>query len=179
MYHETTICGNLGNDPETRNVNGDVVCNFNVAVHDKWTDRNGEKRTRTTWFQVSVWGAEAAEPPQRFLSRGKQVLVVGKVSTNAYMKNGQPRASLRLRARIVRFLGGGEKSDNRSQQGGDGFAGGKNDDSWLSQSSTGSFGGDGWDGNSSWSGEKGADSWSDDKQGVGSNNDDDGADVPF
>ena len=105
-YHTTVIVGNLGNDPELRYLpSGTPVCNFSIAVSERWSDRQtGEKREKTTWYRVGVFGAQA-DACAKYLSKGKQALVVGTVEARAYMnKAGEPAASLELNAREVRFL---------------------------------------------------------------------------
>jgi len=112
-YHQTIVVGNLGSDPETRYLpSGTPVTNFNVAVNEAWNDRQtNERREKTTWYRVAVYGRQA-EVVSQYLNKGSQVMVVGTVEANAFMGNdGQPRASLDLRARDVRFLSGRGGSD--------------------------------------------------------------------
>ncbi len=108
-YQQTIIVGNLGQDPEMRFLpSGTPVCNLNVAVSERWSDRqSGEKREKTTWFRVAVFGAQA-ETCAKYLAKGRQVMVIGTVEARAYMNNsGEAAASLELRARDVRFLSSG------------------------------------------------------------------------
>lgn len=118
-WHQTIIVGNLGGDPELKYMqNGRAVCNFSVAVTEKWTDRqSNEKRERTTWYRVAVWGPQA-ESCNTYLAKGRQVLVMGNVSARGYMNNnGEPAASLDLTATSVQFLGGAGGGGN--YEGGD------------------------------------------------------------
>ncbi|MCC6614710.1 MAG: single-stranded DNA-binding protein [Anaerolineae bacterium] len=120
-YQQVIIVGNLGRDPEIRYTqSGQAVCGFSVAVNEVWTDRqSNERREKTTWFRVSVWGPQA-ETTSRYLAKGRQVMVIGTVEARAYLdQGGQPQATLELRARDVRFLGG---------QGGPGQPGGEYED---------------------------------------------------
>ena len=120
-WHQTIIVGNLGRDPELRYLqSGTAVCNLNVAVSESWNDRqSGERRERTTWYRVSVWGAQA-ETCNQYLSRGSRVLVTGTVSARGYTNNaGEPAASLDLRARDVRFM-----SSRQDDARGGGYEGG-------------------------------------------------------
>lgn len=117
-WHQTIVVGNLGGDPELRYMqDGRAVCNFNVAASERWRDRqSGEQRERTTWYRVAVWGVRA-ESCNTYLSRGRQVMVIGNVSARGYINNnGEPAASLNLTAREVRFLGG--RGDGEGYQGG-------------------------------------------------------------
>ncbi|MGB1285124.1 MAG: single-stranded DNA-binding protein [Aggregatilineales bacterium] len=116
-YHQTIIVGNVGNDPELRDVGGSKVCNLSVAVSETWNDRNtNEKREKTTWYRVAVWGGQA-EVVKQYVRKGRQVMVIGTVSARGYTNNnGEAAASLELRARDVRFLG--NRGDDNYSSGG-------------------------------------------------------------
>ena len=114
-WHQTIVVGNLGGDPEFRYLDsGQSVCNFSVAVSERWRDRNsGEQRQRATWYRVAVWGAQA-EACNQYLSKGSRVMVIGNVAARAYMnRNGEATASLDLTARDVKFLGAGNGEQQR------------------------------------------------------------------
>lgn len=106
-YSKTIIVGHLGRAPETRYTpGGKNVTDFSVAVSKAWTDANGDKQEKTDWYKVTTWG-KLAEICQQYLDKGRQVLVEGEVSASAWTdKEGNPRATLELNAREVRFLGG-------------------------------------------------------------------------
>lgn len=116
-WHQTIIVGNLGGDPELRYLqSGRAVCNFSVAVTERWRDRQtSEQQERTTWYRVAVWGNQA-ETCNTYLSKGRQVMVIGNVQARGYVNNnGEAAASLDLTARDVRFL----SSRGEGGQGGD------------------------------------------------------------
>ena len=86
---------------------GVAVASFSLAVSRSWTGQDGQRQEKTIWFNVSVWNKQA-ESVTQYLSKGRQVLVVGEVEeARAYIdKNtGEARASLEVRASSVRFLG--------------------------------------------------------------------------
>jgi len=127
-WHQTIVVGNLGGDPELRYLqSGQAVCNFSVAVSERWRDRNtNEQRERTTWYRVAAWGG-LGETCNQYLARGRQVMVVGNVQARGYINNnGEAAASLDLTARDVRFLGGrgGDGGDQGGSWGGGGGQGG-------------------------------------------------------
>ena len=104
MFHRTEIIGNLGSEPEFKELpSGHKVCNFSVAVNTV-TGKGDQKKKETTWYRVAAWGAQA-EPCAKFLSKGKQVFVEGRVFARAYESNGEWKASLELNASRVNFLG--------------------------------------------------------------------------
>ena len=130
MYQKIIIVGNLGRDPEMRYMSdGTAVTNLNIASNRSWTDRaSGETREETTWFRVSVWGRQA-ETANQYLSKGRQVLVEGRLETDP--QTGGPRlftrqdgtvgASYEIRAFLVRFIGGRDAGGFDSGDSGDSF----------------------------------------------------------
>ncbi len=117
MYQKTLVIGHLGRDPEMRYTpGGQAVTSFSVATTRKWMDKNGQQQEKTTWFRVTAWD-KLGELCNQYLTKGRLVLVEGDVDANAFTgQDGQPRASLELTARNVRFLGG-------PSQGGEGEGG--------------------------------------------------------
>jgi single-strand DNA-binding protein len=106
------LIGNLGRDPELRHTkSGTAVCNFSLATNEK---RGGEDHTE--WFNVVVWDKQA-EPCQRYLAKGRQVYVEGRIQTRTYTdKEGEERKSVEVVAHTVQFLSGG--NEERSGGGG-------------------------------------------------------------
>lgn len=112
MFQNTIVAGYLGQDPEMRYLpSGTPVTNFSLAANRAWTDSEGVKQKRTTWFRVSCFG-RLAETTNEYLSKGRPVLVEGDVSVAAYTRrDGEPGAALNLRARSVTFMGRGDQAD--------------------------------------------------------------------
>jgi single-strand DNA-binding protein len=106
MYQQMTIVGNVGRDPEVRfTPQGVAVCDFSVAVNKEFTTSNGESRTTTVWFRVTCW-RKLAEVVGKYVTKGKQLLVVGEITTSAYVdKAGLPQATIELTAQTIKFLG--------------------------------------------------------------------------
>ena len=113
MYQHTQIIGNLGRDPEMRYTpSGIPVCNFSVAVNERWANQNGEAQERTTWFRVTAW-RKLAEVCIEYLAKGRLVFVEGRIAASAWMPqdSNEPRATLELTARTVKFLGKRDRTD--------------------------------------------------------------------
>jgi single-strand DNA-binding protein len=108
VYQNTVVVGHLGRDPEMRYLpSGTPVTSFSIATTRKWSDAEGQPQEKTTWFRVSVFGKQA-EVCNQYLAKGRLVLVAGEIDASAWSDKttGEARASLELRARTVRFLGG-------------------------------------------------------------------------
>lgn len=108
MYQKIVLAGNLGRDPEMRYMpDGTAVTNLNIATNRRWTDPSGEQKEETIWFRVAVWGRRA-ETVNEYLSKGRQVLVEGRMRPPSTFtrQDGTPGASLEVTADRVVFLGG-------------------------------------------------------------------------
>ena len=127
LTHEIQFIGNLGKDPEGRYTpGGQFVCNFSVAVNEKYTDKNtGEKVENTDWFNCAAWG-KAGETINQYLRKGSKVFIRGKMTRDP--KKGGPRvfqrgddtwdASWEVTVREFNMLGdnGSGGSSGRSSQ---------------------------------------------------------------
>lgn len=116
-YCKITIIGNLGKDPEMREVQGRKVTNFNVATNKSYTDTNGKKVEQTNWFRCAAWN-RLAEITNQYLKKGSQVFIEGELSAREYLdQNGVNRTSLEVLVRDMQLLGGKEdSSDSQSYQ---------------------------------------------------------------
>ncbi|MGI6740839.1 MAG: single-stranded DNA-binding protein [Brevefilum sp.] len=124
MYQQITVVGYLGRDPEMRYTpGGQAVTSFSVATSRNYTSNTGQKVDETTWFRISVWGAQA-ESCNQYLKKGSPVLVVGRLRPDPqsggpriYTRNdGTPGASFEITAQNVRFLSSG-RTDAGGYQG--------------------------------------------------------------
>ena len=88
------IVGRLGKDPEVKSfTNGGKLANFSVATSETWTDKaSGERKERTEWHNVTVQGDGLVSVVERFLKKGSEVSVVGKLQTRKWQdKDGADR----------------------------------------------------------------------------------------
>lgn len=107
--NRVTILGNLGKDPELRKTGGGAsICNLSVATSDQWRDESGEKKEKTEWHRITVFG-KSADNCAKYLAKGRSVLVEGKIETREWKdKEGQRRFTTEIMAQNVQFLGGGQ-----------------------------------------------------------------------
>jgi single-strand DNA-binding protein len=116
-FCRVTILGNLGRDPEVRDAGGTRVVSFSVATSERWKDRNGEQQDRTTWHNVSIWNEKLGEIAERFLTKGRPVLIEGTLQTRKYTdKDGVERTVTDVV--VPRFAGSLVLLGGRDDQGG-------------------------------------------------------------
>lgn len=107
MLNRVMLIGHLGKDPDIRRTNsGDPVASFSIATNEYWTDKaTNEKRERTDWHDIVVYGAGLVDICEKYLRRGSRVYVEGKQQTRKW----QDRAGNdRYRTEVVLRAYGGE-----------------------------------------------------------------------
>ena len=82
--NKVILIGNLGKDPELKALtSGQSVARFSLATTETWKDKDGAKQSKTEWHNVVVWGKQA-EIAEKYLRKGKQVMVEGRVQYREY-----------------------------------------------------------------------------------------------
>ena len=104
--NKVIIMGRLGADPEMRYTPSQTaVATLKVATTEAWT-RDGQRQEQTEWHRIVVWNRQA-ENCAKYLTKGRQVLVEGRLQTRAWDdKNGQKRYTTEIIANNVQFVGG-------------------------------------------------------------------------
>ena len=106
------LVGRLSRDPELRHTsNGMAVCQINVAISRRVSQGRDPE---TDFINVVVWDKQA-ENVARYLSKGRQVAVEGRIQTRSYDNNEGKRTYItEVVANNVEFLG--SASDSPKQQ---------------------------------------------------------------
>jgi single-strand DNA-binding protein len=104
--NKVILIGNLGRDPEVRyTAGGTPVANFSMATSERWTDASGDRKERTEWHKIVVWGKQA-EIVGEYLRKGKQVYVEGSLQTREWTdRDGNKRYTTEVKALRVQMLG--------------------------------------------------------------------------
>jgi single-strand DNA-binding protein len=109
MFNKVTLVGNLGKDPELKMLSGDnAVCKLRIATSRTWFDKKKEEKVEETeWHDIEVWG-KAAEACGKYLTKGRQVLVEGRIKTDTWedKETKEKKYRVKIVADDVKFLGG-------------------------------------------------------------------------
>ena len=117
--NKVILVGNLGRDPEVRHLeNGTPVASFSLATSESYKDRTtGERKTVTEWHNVVLWRG-LAEVAEKYLHKGDQVYIEGKLRTRSWEKDGATRYSTEIIGDNMTMLGSkGSQSGGDSGQG--------------------------------------------------------------
>jgi single-strand DNA-binding protein len=99
---------------------GSGVCELRLATNESWTDKSGQRQERTEWHRIVVWG-KRAELCSKYLSKGRQVYVEGRLRTRSWDdKDGVKRYTTEIVANDIQFLGGREGGGGGGRGGYDG-----------------------------------------------------------
>lgn len=115
------IIGNLGRDPEvTYTQSGTAVAKITVATSETWNDKNsGEKQEKTEWHRITFFGKQA-ETIGKYMIKGSQIYIEGRLQTSQYEKDGVTRYSTDIIASNFQFIGNkqdGQQNAGQFQQG--------------------------------------------------------------
>lgn len=104
--NKVILVGNLGRDPEVRHLeNGAVVTSFPLATSESYKDRTtGERRDQTEWHNVVLWRG-LAEIAEKYLHKGDQVYIEGKLRTRSWEKDGVVRYTTEVVGDNMTMLG--------------------------------------------------------------------------
>ena len=98
--NQVNLIGNLGDEPVVKQIQSKsgLVSNFTLAINETHIDANGNKVENTEWVRVVAWG-KLAEIVQKYLHKGSQVHITGKIRTRSYQdKEGQTRYTTEVHA---------------------------------------------------------------------------------
>lgn len=96
--------GRLGSSPELKQINSDFkVVNFSMAFSESYTNKSGEKVENTDWlnFQASNRTAEVIE---KYVKKGDQLYVEGKVKTRSWEKDGVKQYATFIQVDLVQLF---------------------------------------------------------------------------
>ncbi len=103
--NQVVLIGRLTRDAELKYTNsGTAVSHLGLAVNrrrkvgDNWTDE-------ASFFDVVVWG-RSAESLNQYLTKGKQIGVMGELRQNRWEQDGQNRSRVEIVANNIQLLGG-------------------------------------------------------------------------
>jgi single-strand DNA-binding protein len=110
-FNQAIVLGNLTRDPELRTTpSGQSVASFAVATSRNWVDGSGERKEAVEYHEIVAWG-KLGELAAQYLSKGRKVMVIGRLQTQSWEKDGVKRQRTEIVASDVNFCdsrGGGD-----------------------------------------------------------------------
>jgi single-strand DNA-binding protein len=119
--NKVILVGNLGKDPELRYTpSGAAVASFSLATSERYKDKSGEWVDKTEWHNIVAW-KQLAEICGKYLHKGKQVYIEGRIQTRTYDdRDGNKRYITEIVADQMKMLGrAGEETGGQARAGGE------------------------------------------------------------
>ena len=108
--NKAMIIGNCGKDAEVRMVGENKVATFSVATAEKYKDsKSGEWKENTEWHNIVCW-RHTAELAEKYIRKGTQLYIEGKIRTRSWEKDGEKRYVTEIVADSIQLLGKKEES---------------------------------------------------------------------
>ncbi len=112
-YNKVILIGRLGGNPELRYIpqTDRAVANFSLATNERiFNPTSNESDIRTEWHRVVSWG-KLAEFSEKYLTKGKQILVEGRLKTEKWQdRDGNQRYTTKVHAQNITLLGRRDES---------------------------------------------------------------------
>ncbi len=78
------LSGNMGKDPDIKYMdNGKPKASFTFATNETYTDKDGNRQTRTEWHNIVAWG-KVAELIEKYVRKGDKLLIQGKIQYRSW-----------------------------------------------------------------------------------------------
>ena len=112
-YNRVILMGRLTRDPQLSYLPSQTaVCEIGLAVNDVWRDKEGEKREEVCFIDCRAYGKQA-EALGKYMEKGRQILVEGKLQLDSWEDSGgNKRSKHRVKLTGFQFMG---QEDRQSQ----------------------------------------------------------------
>lgn len=111
-FNQVVLMGNLTRDPDLRQIpSGQSVCSFSLALNRSFKGSDGNWQEATDYVDVVAWGP-LGERIAQYVTKGRPVLVSGRLQSRQWEQDGQKRSKLEVVASDVTFLGGRGEGGN-------------------------------------------------------------------
>ena len=109
-FNKVILMGNLTRDPDVRatGTNGMKVARLGLAVNEHRRDRNGQMQDFPVFIDVDAWD-KLAELCGQYLTKGRSILVEGRLQMDSWEKDGVKHQKLKVRASTIKFLPQGDR----------------------------------------------------------------------
>ena len=104
LRNSVRLVGRVGNTPETKTFDNGTKVTLSLATSDFYYNDKKEKIETTQWHNIVAWG-KTAELIQKYVEKGKEIAVEGKITYRNYEdKEGVKRSITEIVVNEVLFF---------------------------------------------------------------------------
>lgn len=112
--NKVILIGNLGKDPEVFSFETGVKkVTFSLATTEIYRNKEGQDVEQTEWHNIVVWRS-LADIAEKFLRKGSQVYIEGRIRYRTYEKDGQKKYITDIEADNINMLGARHNNENNT-----------------------------------------------------------------
>lgn len=105
LRNKVQLIGRLGQNPEIKTLDGGKkLAKFSIYTSETYRNTSGEKVTDTQWHNLVAWG-KLAEILEKYVSKGSELAVEGKLTYNSYEKDGVKKYFTEIHVNELLLLG--------------------------------------------------------------------------
>lgn len=82
MYNKVILIGNIGKDPEIKELTSTSKASFPLATSERVKGKDGAYKDMTEWHNIVIWGDNAKKISE--YTKGDRVLIEGKIKTESW-----------------------------------------------------------------------------------------------
>jgi single-strand DNA-binding protein len=102
--NKVILVGRVGKPAEVRTAGESKVASFSLATTEKYKDsKTGEWKENTEWHNIVCW-RNTAELAEKYVQKGMQLYIEGKLRTRSWDKDGEKRYVTEIVAEVLQFL---------------------------------------------------------------------------
>ena len=114
--NQCNFIGNIGKIETRYMSNGKPVTNLSIACNDSWRDKaTGEKKERAEWIDIVMYD-KLSEIAEKYLTKGKQIYVSGRMQTSSWEANDIKRYRTEIIANELKMLGSKSAQESKPDQ---------------------------------------------------------------
>ena len=122
-YNKVILAGNMTRDPQLSYTPAQKpVVDFGMAINRKWKGQDGQQHEETCFVDCRAFG-RTGEVINQYFSKGKPILVEGRLHFSSWEKDGRKNSKLRVTVESFEFLGNAQGGQGgQAVQGGGSYA---------------------------------------------------------
>ena len=111
--NKVILIGNVGKDPEVKELTNGRVANMAMATSERYKDKNGDRQENTEWHNIVMYG-KLVDIVEKYVKKGDKLYIEGSITTRKWKdKEGNDRYTTEVKAFNMTMLGGTEKKSTQ------------------------------------------------------------------
>jgi single-strand DNA-binding protein len=108
--NKVILIGNVGKDPEVKELTNGRVANMVMATSERYKDKNGDRQEKTEWHNIVIYG-KLVDIVDKYVKKGDKLYIEGSITTRKWQdKEGNDRYTTEIQGLSMNMLGGRQSS---------------------------------------------------------------------